>query len=238
MILGGSGRNLNYSGKFQYSHRILTVIRMTAQNLIQLCSSFCRKMMCMLGSKTTLHFERSDLVISLGKEILGEGGFSTVYKASDRKLSINAHYAVKKVLILNNEIKRSVIAEIEALNQFCHVNIIRLIDSTEGRNDSNMPVMYLLFPLLQRGTLRDILNSRLKIDPARVSLSLAPLIKDIVSILSAFNYMHTFSPVKYIHQDIKPEVSNQHQSLINYGAHQKNTLCQLFMRTAVLLNSY
>ena len=216
MIFGGIGRNLNCRGKFQYSHRFLTVIRMAAQNLLQSCCSFCRKMMCMVGSKSTLHFEKSDLVISLGKEILGEGGFSTVYKASDRKLSINARYAVKKVLILNTEIKRSVISEIEALNQFRHVNIIRLIDSTEGRNDSNMPVMYLLFPLLQRGTLRDILNCRLQTDPARISLSLAPLMKDVISILSAFNYMHTFSPVKYIHQDIKPEVSYQLQSLINY----------------------
>ena len=163
----------------------------------------------MFGSGPILNFEKSKLMISLEKEILGEGGFSTVYKGSNRKLSINAQYAVKKVLIQDDAIRRSVMSEIKVLNEFRHLNIIRMIDSIEGRNDSNTPVMYLLFPLLQRGSLRDILNLRLKSDPQRTNSNLELVMKDIMAILSAFNYMHTYSPVKYIHQDIKPEVSYQ-----------------------------
>ena len=155
---------------------------------------------------STLYFDKSGLVINVENAILGEGAFSTVYKASNRKLSTNSHYAVKKLLVQNEEISRSVKAEIRALTEFRHPNIIRLIDSYECRDGSNILITYLLFPLQQRGTLRDVLNLRLKTDPTRVNLDLSSILKDFKAICQAFAYMHTFSPVKYIHQDIKPEV--------------------------------
>lgn len=161
----------------------------------------------MFRQGSSLYFEKSGLIIDIQKDILGEGGFSTVYKASNRKNS--SQFAVKKVLIQNEELNRSVLTEIRSLNQFRHANIVKMVDSVEGRDDTNKRVVYILFPLVKRGTLRDVLNLRLKGDPDRASLVLETVINDFKAICSAFNYMHTFSPVKYIHQDIKPEVSSR-----------------------------
>lgn len=175
--------------------------------MLRCCGQFCRRMMCMFSPGSSLYFDKSGLVVTIDKEILGEGGYSTVYKASNWKVSVNTQYAIKKVLVQNEEIHSSIISEIRALNEFRQSNIIRMIDFAEGRDEMNTPIMYLLFPLMRRGTLRDLLNTRLKSDPLRLNLDLAQTLRDFKAICSAFHYMHTFSPVKYIHQDIKPEVS-------------------------------
>jgi serine/threonine protein kinase len=169
--------------------------------------------MCVLGPGSTLHFEKTGLIVFVESEILGEGGFSTVCKATSQTMSTKK-YAVKKVVVQTDEIKRSVLAEIMFLNEFRHPNIIKMIDSVDIRDKGNNRVICILFPLIARGTLRHVLNLRPK-DADRSKLDLAQILRDFKSICSAFNYMHTLTPVSYIHQDIKPEVSppNEYCSL-------------------------
>ena len=178
---------------------------MSVQQIFRCCGNFCRRMFCLLGAGSKLYFEKSGLVVSVDKEILGEGGFSTVFKASSQK-EPSTKYALKKILVQTEEIGRSVMSEMRSLNQFRHPNIIKLVDSIDGRDNSNNRVIYLLFPLVQRGTLRHVLNLR-NDDPDRANLDLMQLMTSFNAICSAFNYMHTLSPIRYIHQDIKPEVS-------------------------------
>ena len=167
----------------------------------------------MLGPGSTLHFEKTGLTIFVESEVLGEGGFSTVCKATSQNMS-SKKYAVKKVVVQTDEIKRSVLAEIMFLNEFRHPNIIKMIDSVDIRDKGNNRVICILFPLIARGTLRHVLNLRPK-DADRSKLDLAQILRDFKSICSAFNYMHTLTPVSYIHQDIKPEVNppNEYCSL-------------------------
>lgn len=159
----------------------------------------------MLGPGSTLHFEKSGLTVSVEAEVLGEGGFSTVYKATSQNMS-SKKYAVKKVVVQTDEIKRNILAEIMFLNEFRHPNIIRLVDSVDVRDKGNNRVICLLFPLIARGSLRHVLNLR-STGVDRSKLDLKQIMRDFKSICSAFNYMHTLTPVSYIHQDIKPEVS-------------------------------
>ena len=166
----------------------------------------------MLGAGSKLYFEKTGLVVTVDKEILGEGGFSTVFRASSQK-EPSTKYALKKILVQTEEIGRSVMSEIRSLNQFRHPNIIKLVDSIDGRDNSNNRVIYLLFPLVQRGTLRHVLNLRID-DPDRANLDLMQVMTNFNAICSAFNYMHTLSPVRYIHQDIKPEVSKSDSDMI------------------------
>jgi serine/threonine protein kinase len=58
---------------------------------------------------------------------------------------------------------------------------------------------------MKRGTLRHELNDGLKSDPQRLQKDIGLVLQDFHKICSAFSYMHTLSPVKFIHQDIKPE---------------------------------
>lgn len=169
----------------------------------------------MLGSGSKLYFEKSGLVVTADKEILGEGGFSTVFKASSQK-EPSTKYALKRILVQTEEISRSVMSEIRSLTHFRHPNIIELVDFIDGRDSSNNRVIYLLFPIVQRGTLRHVLNLR-NDDPDRANLDLMQLMSNFNAICAAFNYMHTLSPVRYIHQDIKPEVriSNSVKSTIS-----------------------
>ena len=118
-------------------------------------------------------FKESGSKISITKEILGEGGFSTVYRAnncySNSRVGSGSScqqrsYALKKVLIQDEETNRSIQTEKEknSFNQFKHSNILQLIDSFEYMNpERRIRVVYLLFPLMRRGSLRDCLNIQL-----------------------------------------------------------------------------
>jgi serine/threonine protein kinase len=179
----------------------------------------------MLGAGSKLYFEKTGLVVTVDKEILGEGGFSTVFRASSQK-EPSTKYALKKILVQTEEIGRSVMSEIRSLNLFRHPNIIKLVDSIDGRDNSNNRVIYLLFPLVQRGTLRHVLNLR-NDDPDRANLDLMQVMTNFNAICSAFNYMHTLSPVRYIHQDIKPEVSKPDPVMISISLMVQTSLIWL-----------
>ena len=172
--------------------------------MLRSCSNFCLRFACFLRKGSTLYFEKSGIVVAIDDEILGEGGFSTVYKASSKKDN-SSKYAVKRVLVQTDDIHKAVLAEIKSLSTFHHANIIKMIDSLENCDRSNNRVVFLLFPLMRKGTLRQVLNERVD-DQQRKNLDLAKIVGDFKAICLAFNYMHTFAPVRYIHQDIKPEV--------------------------------
>lgn len=189
----------------------------------------------MFGASSKLYFKQSGLVVTVEKEILGEGGFSTVFRASSQK-EPSTKYALKKILVQTDDISRSVISEIRSLNQFCHPNIIKLVDSIDGRDNSNNRVIYLLFPLVRRGTLRHVLNLR-NDDPDRANLNLMQLLTNFNAICSAFNYMHTLSPVSYIHQDIKPEVCKSDSATFSTLLTMERNLTSNELTTCTTLSS-
>ena len=116
------------------------------------------------------------------------------------------HFALKKMLLQSPDLARCAQSEVSAFARFQHHSILPLLDSvtlTETTTSGSVKVMYLLFPLMERGSLRQVLNSRL--DASRRSLPpLVDILTDFVSICEALNVLHTYKP-SYVHQDLKPE---------------------------------
>mmetsp|Transcript_30728 Transcript_30728/g.29337 ORF Transcript_30728/g.29337 Transcript_30728/m.29337 type:complete len:364 (-) Transcript_30728:96-1187(-) len=195
--------------------RLTLGIRMALSYVSKFCSNLFNHLLCRCNLKSSLTFEKSGKRIRSTKETLGEGGFSTVFRAVS--LTSTKEYALKKILIQNEEMERCVKLELVYLILFSHPNIIDIIDSTNGKNEYNVHLVYILFPMMKKGTLRDAINKRLKNDPKRENCEMIKMISDFKAICLAFNYMHTFSPVKYVHQDIKPEnilISDEDQPIL------------------------
>ena len=175
--------------------------------MLNACLTSLRRFFARFGSRGgTLLFTKTDIEVYINSStILGEGGFSSVFKATD--VTKRTHYALKKVIVQPSDecTQRSIFAELKSYKLFRHPNISTLIDSISQENDKGHITYYLLMPLMKHGTLRQELNNGMKSDPQRLQKDIALVLKDFQKICSAFNYMHTLSPVKFIHQDIKPE---------------------------------
>lgn len=164
-------------------------------------------------------FPRSGYVVRIC-DTLGEGAFSFVYSAHETNASRGSgsssssgkqQFALKKMFLQSNDYSRCAHAEVAAFQRFQHPNILPLLDSVslvESQKEVKIKVMYMLFPLMSRGSLRDVLNTRLLLSsssPPRASLPpLHEILTDFVSLCEALNVLHTCQPA-YVHQDLKPE---------------------------------
>jgi hypothetical protein len=89
---------------------------------------------------------------SNNNNILGEGAFSIVYRASNTTNSVQ--YALKKVLIQSLDNEYIVKTEIDAFCRFKHPNILQLIDYNINNKEGGIRIAYLLFPLIRNNSLR------------------------------------------------------------------------------------
>ena len=71
----------------------------------------------------------------------------------------------------------------------------------DARGNKNM--VYILFPLAEKGSLRQHLNNRLS--SGLPSADFMRIMKDFRDICDAVNVLHLYNPA-YAHQDIKPDV--------------------------------
>lgn len=142
-------------------------------------------------------------VVHKGK-LIGEGAFSYVYKA--RRFGDTASYALKRIALQSSTISSSAKAEILALRTFQHPNIIQLTESCFVVENSKT-VAYLLFPFIECGNLRNMLDDRLRSngDSTSFSWDLKSILRQFTSICSAIAVMHGHTP-SMIHGDIKPDV--------------------------------
>ena len=168
--------------------------------VVNWCGSLLNSLYLLLFSNS-ISFETSGLTIYYSGSIsnIGEGAYSTVFKAKP-SLSSKPEYALKRMLLQSDEINRIVTAELAALKTFSHPNIIQLIDSKKVI-ENNGSVAYLLFPLMPRGSLRDVLLPTTPRDDDQ----LTSVLEGFLSICEAVNVLHQYNP-SYIHQDIKLEV--------------------------------
>jgi serine/threonine protein kinase len=127
-------------------------------------------------------------------KIIGEGGYSIVYKAKP--------FAVKKVLLQSEEARKIYDTELAALKDFHHLGIVRLLDYVETW-ESGIQVGYMLFPFYENGSLRSRLDEVAKGRASRHSLPM--ILRQFVGICGAIEVLHSHRP-SYVHQDIKPEV--------------------------------
>ena len=177
--------------------------------LFESVSSLCLST-CLI--KKTVKF-KSDTVV-MGK-VLGEGAFSFVYTAiSPYK---QKKYALKKVYLNSSEYEKIVEAELFSFREFHHKNILQLLDHTYTKGRKGRSIC-MLFPLIPQGSMRQTLDRYLSssvLDKSPSSTRILVVLKQFVSICSAIQVLHGFLP-SYVHQDIKPEVSDKLLSVTIY----------------------
>jgi serine/threonine protein kinase len=152
------------------------------------------------GSKP-MRFESSGRSVRIDPAtIIGEGGFSQVLKGTDAADS-SRKYAVKKILIQSPEEDKCVNLEIHYLRTFAHEYVVPFYGAnyeTEG----GRKVVYMLFPLIRNGNLRQRMN--LVLEGRLPAFTLTKLLWSFSAITSAINVMHSHNP-PYVHRDIKPD---------------------------------
>jgi hypothetical protein len=133
-------------------------------------------------------------------ETIGEGAYSFVYAGTGN----GRKYAVKKMFMQSAEFERCAMTEVESFKRFRHSNILKMLECSR-KTENSSPVMFMLFPLMEQGSLRAVLDRRFNHLSPRPSLR--EMLTDFTAICEAVNVLHTYSP-SYVHQDIKPEVTN------------------------------
>ncbi len=197
--------------------------------LASLWDSLLKLLYSFLYPRSVVVFPNSNRKIYIEqKKVLGEGAFACVYCGYDINIGWNygdkqpKGYAVKKMFIQSSENECDAANEISSLKRFKHPNIIPLLDYISNCTEGDRIVTYLLFPLMSKGSLRQVLNKQIEcgktgyrnkklssINTSSNDLSvdrptIYGVLNDFISICSAYNLLHTSAP-SYVHGDIKPE---------------------------------
>eukprot|EP01047_Picozoa_sp_COSAG01_P105498 COSAG01_NODE_34709_length_543_cov_1.022523_1_plen_136_part_01 len=87
------------------------------------------------------------------RNLLGEGGFSFVYKVTDRQ---GHSYAMKKILAQSEELLSGGLREIEVLRMFGgRPHVLRMVDSIVTDVRPGVKEILILLPYFRRGTVQD-----------------------------------------------------------------------------------
>lgn len=130
---------------------------------------------------------------------IAQGGFSFVYRARDAHTG--EAFALKKIICQTDEQVQLAKTEVRAHEAFAHPNIMPLIDYAVVSTEVEMLEYYLLFPLMENGSLRDMINTSISQD---VRISEAHILNMFLQICRAVAELHSKSP-PLAHRDIKPE---------------------------------
>ena len=146
-------------------------------------------------------FERSGRTVYFSPQDpnAGEGAYSIVLKAR-AAYETESHYALKKMLLQSSELEALANNEIDCFNKFNHNNIIKLVDYQIVADD-DFNIAYLLFPLMNRGSLRDVVST----SGSRDDRALPSVLEGFLDVCDAVRILHEHEP-SYVHQDIKLEV--------------------------------
>lgn len=124
------------------------------------------------------------------REILGQGGFSTVYRAVHRESSLERAIKIVAKNSINESQKNTLIDEIDSLKMLDHPNIIRIIEVVEDRSKINI-----VTELCSGGELFDKII-------ASGTLSENTAAAMMYQILSGLIHIHSSG---LMHRDLKPE---------------------------------
>ncbi|KAK6925185.1 Protein kinase domain [Dillenia turbinata] len=143
--------------------------------------------------------------VFLVKEVLSESsGLANKIKDSSH-LSVDGNYAMKKVLIQNNEQLQLVKEEIRVSSLFNHPNLLPLLDHAIIAVKSTQEAAanheaYLLFPVHLDGTLLDhakVMKTK------KEFFSTTDVLHIFRQLCAGLKHMHSFDP-PYAHNDVKP----------------------------------
>lgn len=172
------------------------------QQLLALMASIVDFIKGAFSLNSSVYFENTQTKVRIkGKRHIGEGAYSMVYKAC-AQYDKSKQYALKRMLVQSEEAEKMVQIEVEAFQRFKHPNILSMLDMT-NRTEGGLKAVYLLFPLVKNGSLRDVLTDIS--NGHRPKPTVIEVLQRFTEICNAFNVLHLYKP-SYVHQDIKPEV--------------------------------
>ena len=133
-----------------------------------------------------------DFQFNYNKDIIGKGGFCTVYKVLYKYT--NKYYALKiidKNSVNSEEQMKNLSNELKIMTQLNHPNLLKLISYFEDNEN-----IYIILPLLSNGQLYDIIHKNKKETKEEI------IKKYLYQTIEAIEYLHNNN---IIHRDIKPE---------------------------------
>ncbi|KAM0066537.1 putative protein kinase RLK-Pelle-LRR-XII-1 family [Helianthus debilis subsp. tardiflorus] len=141
--------------------------------------------------KATNGFSESNLI--------GTGGYSSVYKGI--LFEDNDTFVATKVLHLQNRgAKKSFMRECEAWRNLRHMNLLKIITSCSSIDFHGNPFKALVYEFMPNGSLHDWLHS----SGNTSRLNLLQMIKILMDVAYALDYIHNHCLPTIIHGDLKP----------------------------------
>jgi serine/threonine kinase 16 len=139
------------------------------------------------------------------RHLLGEGGFSFVYKVTD---SSGRGFALKKILAQSEEMLAGGMAEIEVLRTFGgRPHVLQMVDSSVTDVRPGVKEILILLPHYSRGTLQDALDSKAaahEADSERPFYTEAEALALLDGICIGLLHFHSHTPEPMAHYDLKP----------------------------------
>ena len=139
------------------------------------------------------------------RHLLGEGGFSFVYKVTDRH---GRGYALKKILAQSEELLAGGLREIEVLRKFGgRPHLLGMVDSVVTDVRPGVKEILILLPIYNSGTLQDALETKAAAHRQDSSLPFFEEAEALVlldGICAGLLQFHGELPEPYAHYDLKP----------------------------------
>jgi len=130
-------------------------------------------------------------------DVLGEGGFATVYKGKWHTISV----AVKKIHLgaSSGKVMQAFIREMDVMSSLRHPNIVEIygVSNIYGGNSSKDNGISLVMELLEKGSMHNYLHNAHK-----KPLNATKIITLSLEVARALKYLHT-RPKPILHRDVK-----------------------------------
>eukprot|EP00638_Chattonella_subsalsa_P014614 CAMPEP_0117829032 /NCGR_PEP_ID=MMETSP0949-20121206/7623_1 /TAXON_ID=44440 /ORGANISM="Chattonella subsalsa, Strain CCMP2191" /LENGTH=307 /DNA_ID=CAMNT_0005669703 /DNA_START=75 /DNA_END=999 /DNA_ORIENTATION=+ len=138
--------------------------------------------------------------------MIGQGGYSYVYLATEQRTG--QKYALKKVLCQVEEQREMVLKEISVHEEFRHPNLMPLLDLGWTRAPNGGDIAWLLLPLIEGGSLRNVLDKRLGLGDylgrGTGGLPELEIFTLFWGICKGVEALHNHHPA-WAHRDLKPD---------------------------------
>jgi len=128
---------------------------------------------------------------------IGEGGYSFVIEVKNRH---GEHYALKCVRLQLEEQVEAIEKEISAYKKVSHQHIMELLDHATVTKPNVDKMCYLLFPLLKRGSIQDLIIRNFS---SRDTIPEQQIFRWTLELCKAVFVFHACTP-PLAHRDIKP----------------------------------